>query len=832
MAMALRTAWYRFRVTLGRQWGGYVSIVVLIALVGGLAMGAIAGARRTLASPAVYSASTNPPTFGIGTAVLAPPDLTSGYDPGVVHKIAHLPHVAGVENISGLNLIVLNKDGTPDGQDAQAGNGSGSIDGAYLTKGKAVVVQGRMLDPTNPHEFVANALATDGLGLHVGQVVPFGIYTNAQTQLPGFGTARVPPFRRIDITLVGIILDPTAVAADDVDSHTTLQIFSPALTRQLLSCCANYTVTGVQVRGDQHVVDRVEAEAQRALPSGSPVILSAATAVGVAKAERSVKPLAIALAVFGGIAGLVALIVAGQMIGRQLLVGAEERRILRALGADPAETVLDGLVGVLMGIALGSMLAVAAAIAVSPLAPIGVIRPVYPDRGVATDWTVLGSGFAILLLGLVAITGLLAYRQSPHRVDQRRSRSLRSRSSSANVVAGWGLPIPAVEGVRLALDSGAGRNSVPVRSAILGTALALWVVITTVTFGASLNALVSQPRLYGWNWDNILIAGGGSGNIPGQQATRLLDADPSIAAWTGADFGILAIDGQRVAVMGGTPGASIQPPVLSGQGLEGSGQVVLGPVTLAQLGKHVGDTVEVDEGNGTRTRLRIVGTASMPTIGTSGLHLEMGSGALLADSVLPAATKNPFGDPLPGPQAILVRLKDAGSHRAQASLQRIADATATPSNFGVGLVSVQRPAEIVNYRSMGTTPLLLGVSLGAGAAAALALTLVASVRRRRRNLAVFKTLGFTHRQLAATVAWQSSVSVAIGVVIGVPLGVITGRLLWNLFATEINAVPAPSVPVGWIVAIAVGSLVLANVVAAVPGRIAARTPTALVLRAD
>jgi hypothetical protein len=66
----------------------------------------------------------------------------------------------------------------------------------------------------------------------------------------------------------------------------------------------------------------------------------------------------------------------------------------------------------------------------------------------------------------------------------------------------------------------------------------------------------------------------------------------------------------------------------------------------------------------------------------------------------------------------------------------------------------------------------------------------------------------------------------------VPLGIVSGRLLWDLFATEISAVPAPTVPVGWVVAIGLGSLVLANLVAAVPGRVAARTPTALVLRAD
>jgi hypothetical protein len=48
----------------------------------------------------------------------------------------------------------------------------------------------------------------------------------------------------------------------------------------------------------------------------------------------------------------------------------------------------------------------------------------------------------------------------------------------------------------------------------------------------------------------------------------------------------------------------------------------------------------------------------------------------------------------------------------------------------------------------------------------------------------------------------------------------------------IFAVPEPSVPVTEVVLVALGALVLANVVAAIPGRIAARTSTALVLRAQ
>jgi len=180
-----------------------------------------------------------------------------------------------------------------------------------------------------------------------------------------------------------------------------------------------------------------------------------------------------------------------------------------------------------------------------------------------------------------------------------------------------------------------------------------------------------------------------------------------------------------------------------------------------------------------------------------------------------------------------VRLKPGVDQRtALRSLQHIAAALSTPANYGNQVYGVQRPAEIVNYRSMGATPLILGLGLTLGAVAALGLTLVASVRRRRRSMAMLRTLGFTGRQLGASVAWQSSVAVVIGLVVGVPLGIVVGRFLWDLFATNIYVVPRPTVPALAIVAIALGALVLGNLVATLPGRIAAHTPAALLLRTE
>ena len=65
-----------------------------------------------------------------------------------------------------------------------------------------------------------------------------------------------------------------------------------------------------------------------------------------------------------------------------------------------------------------------------------------------------------------------------------------------------------------------------------------------------------------------------------------------------------------------------------------------------------------------------------------------------------------------------------------------------------------------------------------------------------------------------------------------PLGIAAGRWLWIVFARYLSAVPDPVIPAASIALAALAALVLANLVAALPGRSAARTPAALLLRAE
>ena len=118
------------------------------------------------------------------------------------------------------------------------------------------------------------------------------------------------------------------------------------------------------------------------------------------------------------------------------------------------------------------------------------------------------------------------------------------------------------------------------------------------------------------------------------------------------------------------------------------------------------------------------------------------------------------------------------------------------------------------------------------AAATLAHVLVTSIRRRRRDLAILKTLGFQRRQLGSTVAWQASTLSLLALVIGLPTGVAAGRWIWSSFADGLGILPSPAVPFVTILLAVPATLLLANVIAYLPGRAAARVRAATVLRTE
>jgi hypothetical protein len=837
----VRVAWYWFRSGIRRRWTSYLAITLLIGLVGGVAVGSLGAARRTQSSFNVFLASTIPSDLNV---LLHGPNLTS--------DLARLPLV---QHVAAVQFFLLGFPAGSHGAPSITGpfvsghvTTVGSLGAEYFRQDKLAVTQGRMANPRKADEFVSTAAAEKLMGWHVGQAVPMYFYTPAQASLNDFGTAKVKPTLRITEHLVGTVVLSTEVVLDEVDRYPMLMIFTPAITDPLVSASNNNMEYYLQLNHGASSVSAVEREIIRALPKGTPYTIHVTSYV-TQQVNRSIEPEAIALGVFGLIAALAALVIAGGLLARTLSNDHGDFGVLRALGASPGTVAAAGLLGTMGAVVAGSVLALVVGVALSPIGPIGPVRPVYPDGGIGFDWTVLGVAFAFFVLALGGVAAFLAQRQSRRLIERKRLVTVPVGSRLASFLARAGLALSAVVGVRFALESGRDRDAVPVRSALVGAALAVMIVVATLTFGSGLSTLISRPSLYGWNWN---LALSGAYNVP-PQSTSLLSRDPLVAAWSGDNFGPIQIDGVTVPALIAKTHAVVAPSLLSGHEVDAANQVVLGAETMAELHKHLGDTVMASYGAPQDvpvyvppTPLVIVGTATLPAVGpTMSLHSSMGTGAIISQGVETAAMKKFLQQPyatLNGPNIVFVRLRRGVSMAAgEASLAKIAGVgnkafAAVPNGGGGGdnveLLGVQYPAEIENYRSIGATPAVLALALAAGAVVALGLTLSASVRRRRRDLAMLRALGFTSRQLRAVVAWQASVNGLVGVVVGVPIGILLGRWLWALFAHYIDAVPEPTVPVLSIVIVALVAMVLANVVAALPGRNAARTPTAQVLRGE
>src|ERR1700690_24382 len=136
---------YRIQGTFRQRRGAYLSLVLLIGLVGGLSMGALAAARRTESSFPTFLASTNPSNLSLATALWNPAlGYTTGYNGPLVATIARLPHVRRAESYSGFYSEPSGANGQPTSAVQNANfDVNGSVDGLYFNQDRVTVLQGR-----------------------------------------------------------------------------------------------------------------------------------------------------------------------------------------------------------------------------------------------------------------------------------------------------------------------------------------------------------------------------------------------------------------------------------------------------------------------------------------------------------------------------------------------------------------------------------------------------------------------------------------------------------------------------------------------------------------
>jgi hypothetical protein len=387
-----------------------------------------------------------------------------------------------------------------------------------------------------------------------------------------------------------------------------------------------------------------------------------------------------------------------------------------------------------------------------------------------------------------------------------------------------GLPVTLTAGVRMALERGRGPTSVPVRTTIGGAIVGLCAMVASLVFGASLSHLLGSPPLYGVTWDVEIWNNNGPAAVPAAEPVVRADPDVATAAFiqTGIDFrlGGRTVSGFAFTPVKGTFAASM----LTGREPAAADEVALGASTAAQLGARTGATLlgNAENERAPQVPVRIVGTAVLPP-GDVSAHL--GDGVIVTRQAL---VRLAGGRPR-SPYVIAVTFRP-GVDPAGAVTRLGHRLSAVDENFFTQRPTT--PTDLVNFGRIQNLPLILGLVLAVMALLTVAHLLTTSIRRRRRDLAILKTLGFAHGDVGRTVAWQATTLAVVTLVAAVPLGVAAGRTAWRLFAEQLGVVPDVSTPVALLALVVPATILLANVISIGPAVTAMRTHPASVLREE
>lgn len=787
----MSAAWLWVRADLRRRWRSWVVLGILAGISVGLACAGFAGARRTDRALPSYIAASHLPD----AAVLA---NDPAFDAAKQAEVARLPNVTAVYPFLVPFALTVSK---PAGMEGPLL----ATTALSMKRLAGVLVDGRLPNPERADELVVNENARDRFGLDIGATV-----TMVQKEArPGEGdlpAELVPngiPAVEQRLRVVGISHSPD----EQVDS-TPSSGFYQKYRRDLVGLENQFTALA------HREADFVEFQAgvQRVL--GHPVNVASVPALfGTAKVgdvsdvERN-GLLLFALAVIIGAGALV-----GQALVRAVSAGAADLPTWRAIGADRRIVVRAMVAPTIVTVVVGVVTTLIVAIALSARFPIALTRNFDLDVGLHADWFVLGLG----ALGLaIAVLGT-AWATAEVRVRRRAPARPRT-SAMARLANAMGLRPSLLIGSRLAVEPGQGRRAVPVRSALVGAVVGVLGVVACLTFRAGLSDTVADPARSGVVWDFTVAAEGSVAK--GDVAT--IAKDEGVAASLDAQWSrAVNINGRPTPTFGTKAvKGNLDLVVLAGHAPRGLHELAIAPTTMQELGLHLGDTVTVGPGAG--RRMQIVGKALLP----ASSHTDYDESAWMT---LPALRRV---DPTAaGPASIedYVLIRFQSDTDVPAARERLA---AMGDSQGYYLEPAKLPDSVVSLGRLRALPVALAIFFGLLAVATVAHALVTTVRRRRHDLAVLRSIGFTKRDARIAIAWQSTLIAIVGIVVGVPLGIVTGRLIWKQLAESFPVAYVPPLTLLGVLLVVPVAILIANLVAAGPAHAATRIRPATVLRTE
>ncbi len=819
---------YRMRADLRVGWRSFVAVALLIGFAGGAVLGGLAAARRTASAYDRMRRATD-----AWDVVVNPNDGDSSKLNAA--RLARVPGIESMGVISGISVIPANVTTTQQiVSDLTTGAPTAALDDhAGYTVDRPVVLQGHMPAPTDQDAVFLDRTFASNYHLHVGQLLPLVVLSqqlqqelgqthNAQQILSIIHTAPAP--LRETVRVAGIGVTPDGVVVDQGYAPIGV-LFTQAFWRRHADASAGWWGAAVKLRRGTSVAS-FTAAVQQIVPNES-IAFQRASAV-TAEVNEAVEPNVIALEAFAVLAAILGVVVVGQAVSRRMLADARTNPTLAAIGLTRTQLAAGALAKTGLAALVGAGLAVAIAFAISPLAPVGVVRVAEVHPGLDGDALVLVGGYLAIVAVVMACAAVPAWRWSGVRAAGTSSR----RSRVAEVLAGTGASVPAVVGTRFGLESGSGRTTVPVRTTLLAASTAVALVTAVLIFSASVDHLVTTPGLFGSPWQEQLgLDSFGSSGPQGPTLGEMLslahrfDRSGLVARSSVLRLGEVRVGSTGVPAIGLQPEGSITPTIAAGRLPRSADEIALGATTMARLRTRLGGTVALAEHETGPTHVvQVVGQTVLPGLATYEGSDKAGLGV---GAVLTTAGFDRFSPDF-GKAEYVFRLRPGSTatdfrhflvHLDPTYATAVVDAAFHPA----GVVSVQR---------LRSTPTVLAGLVVVMLAAAVGNALVIAIRRRRHDLAVLRTIGLTSGQVTRTVLWQAATVGAIAAVVGLPLGVVLGRWTWRLLSEQLGTIPVPIVPVGLVALIGAATFAVALGVGVVPGYRAGRAQVATVLRSE
>ena len=738
-----------------RRWRRVVVLTLLVGVVGAVVLSTVAGARRSESALAGFNASSRAANLELFVGDPTPAQLRAFR--GVSECRVLRPRL----NTPGIRF--------PDAPQLQAI--AGAVDTRFGTVvDRPRIVAGRAADPTAVDEVTIGEALAAQLHLGVGDHLDGESYTPEQIAWfrSGGYAGQGPEGPRVRLRIVGIVRRPLDLG--DRGAAGGVLVLTPAFNQKYETSIGSFSGTILRVRTRHGAADvsSVAAAARRIFDS--PQFHVQDLAIESQGAQNAIDVLAVALWVFAGVAALAGLVAITIVLSREISLTAVDQATQSALGLTRPQRIAVGGFQALPVALGGAVLAVVGAAAASPLFPIGVAgartRPRSAhrrDRARARDGRGRGRDPAdrALLHSERREGAALSARLRDGRHRSWRPRPEPASRPSRRPACGWPSnrtrthhrPGPLGD-LRCRLRSPRGRRRLGVR--------------------VEPRSSRRHARAYGWTWDFAAVVDDPSVFAAGVHA-------PGLAAAAKVETANVQLDGRPVTAWGFTSlRGTIGPEIVAGRPPNGPDEIASAPRASTSWAR----------------RSATPSTAKAPTEATT---TGSSDPPCSPNSIVPSHSRTAQRSPAP-----VTHARESHRHQQRVPLPRGSRRPPRPtrrrrtsSRCDLRRRTTLRTLGPRRSRPPPTSqlaPATLAALLAVLALLAVGHALVTSVRRRRRELAVLKTLGFDRHQIRGPVAWQATTLATVGLIVGIPAGLIVGNLVWRQVADSLGVSTTPAIP--------------------------------------